>query len=114
MARHRLGEREVARLVHLHREGYVLIPSEKEEEYASLSRKDLVDLTPARTHKTLKSQQTIVDIWRVELTPRGTSVAEVIERDSARAQREDVVNAETVALDMAALFASYDETQDYV
>lgn len=117
MVRHRLGEREVGYLVHLGRQGYVLVPAGKEERYRSLERKGCVAITAARSHKTLRSGTVVVDIWRIALTPRGEGVAATLERDSQTAHQstaEDVTTAETVALDMAALFDSYDETEDYL
>lgn len=66
----RIGSKEFERLLHISRyDNYILVPDERSSEYNSLERKGLITKTPARTHKTLKSQFQVVDVWRIELTP---------------------------------------------
>lgn len=71
----RVGSRELEKLQFIVRRGYILIPGERGGDYRTLDEKGLIEMTVSRSHKTLKSGVTIVDIWRIEPTPLGLSVA---------------------------------------
>lgn len=75
MGKIRVGVREQAQLALIVRRGYVLIPGEKGGDYRTLDEKGLVVMTISKSHLTLKSRIPIVDVWRIEPTDLGRSVA---------------------------------------
>jgi hypothetical protein len=82
MVRIRIGNRERDRLTLVGEAGYLLVPGERESVYRPLERKGCVTMEPFKSHNTLRTRTTIVDIWRIALTPMGKGIVDTAKRDA--------------------------------